>query len=68
MDRERELPPVEGQPPATSDEAEGKAHTPTADRNGEVNPPRTTDGKATTSRFGSPASGGAEREAGPSKD
>jgi hypothetical protein len=28
MDRERQLPSVEGQPPATSDEAEGEAHTP----------------------------------------
>jgi hypothetical protein len=28
MDRERQLPLVEGEPPATSDEAEGGAHTP----------------------------------------
>jgi len=68
MDRERELPPVEGRPPATPDEAEGEAHTPTADRSDEPNPPRTTTGKMTAPKFGSAGSGGAELEPGPSKD
>ena len=71
MDRERELPPVEGRPPATSDEAEGEAHTPLADRIGrepEANPPRTTSGKWTSPKFGSAGSGGAELEPGPERD
>ncbi|MFL5612252.1 MAG: hypothetical protein ACJ796_01160 [Gemmatimonadaceae bacterium] len=70
MDRERELPPVEGQPPATPDEAEGEAHTPEADRtNDDVpNPPRTTTGKWTSPKFGSAGSGGAEFEPGPERD
>ena len=68
MDRERELPPVEGRPPATPDEAEGGAHTPTADRSDEPNPPRTTTGKMTAPKFGSAGSGGAELEPGPEKD
>lgn len=68
MDRERELPPVEGRPPATPDEAEGEAHTPTPDRRGAPNPPRTTDGKITAPKFGSAGSGGAELEPGPAKD
>jgi len=66
MDRERELPPVEGRPPATSDEAEGAAHTPDANRNRD-NPPRTTDGDVTTPKFGSAGSGGADLEPDPSK-
>jgi hypothetical protein len=69
MDRERELPPVEGQPPATPDEAEGKAHTPTANQSDdEPNPPHTTTGKITSPKFGSAGSGGAELEPGLSKD
>lgn len=68
MDRERALPPVEGRPPATPDEAEGKAHTPTADRSDEPNPPRTSDGKLSAPKFGSAGSGGGELEPGPSKD
>jgi hypothetical protein len=68
MDRERELPPVEGQPPATPDEAEGEAHTPTASRSEEANPPRTTTGKFTAPKFGSAGSGGAELEPGPERD
>ena len=68
MDSERELPPVEGQPPATPDEAEGEAHTPTAKRNDEANPPRTTTGKFTAPKFGSAGSGGAELEPGPERD
>ena len=68
MDRERELPPVEGRPAATPDEAEGEAHTPTADRSDESNPPRTTSGKITAPKFGSAGSGGAELEPGPEKD
>lgn len=68
MDREREQPPVEGQPPATPDEAEGSAHTPTADRSDEPNPPHTTTGKITAPKFGSAGSGGAELEPGLSKD
>jgi hypothetical protein len=34
MDRERQLPTVEGEPPATSDEAEGEAHTPNPGKQG----------------------------------
>ncbi len=68
MDRERELPPVESQPPATADEAEGEAHTPTANRSDDVNPPRTTTGKFTAPKFGSAGSGGAELEPGPERD
>jgi len=67
MDREREIPPVEGRPPATPDEAEGEAHTPTADRS-DANPPRTTDGDLTAPKFGSAGSGGAELETGPERD
>jgi hypothetical protein len=68
MDRERELPAVEGRPPATPDEAEGGAHTPTADPRDEPNTPRTTTGKMTAPKFGSAGSGGAELEPGPEKD
>jgi hypothetical protein len=71
MDRERELPPVEGRPPATPDEAEGAAHTPVADQledESEPNPPRTTSGKWTSPKFGSAGSGGAELEPGPERD
>ena len=68
MDRERELPPVEGRPPATPDEAEGEAHTPSADRSNTPNPPRSTDGKITAPKVGSAGSGGAELESGPAKD
>jgi hypothetical protein len=67
MDRERELPPVEGLPPATPDEAEAEAHTPAADQT-DANPPRTTDGKFTAPKFGSAGSGGAELEPGPERD
>lgn len=71
MDRERELPPVGGRPPVTSDEAEGEAHTPVAEpgksRDG-TNPPRTTTGKMTSPKFGSAGSGGAELEPGLPKD
>lgn len=71
MDRERELPPIEGHPPVTSDEAEGEAHTPSThdgahDR--EPNPARTTTGKITAPKFGSAGSGGAEFEPGPERD
>ena len=70
MDCERELPPVEGQPPATSDEAEGDAHTPSDDKAGKEapNPPRTTTGKFTAPKFGSAGSGGLEVEPGPERD
>ena len=71
MDRERELNPVEGRPPATPDEAEGEAHSPAADGRDdapEANPPRTTTGKFTAPKFGSAGSGGAELEPGPERD
>jgi hypothetical protein len=70
MDRERELPPVEGQPPATPDEAEKEAHVPVAEENTNdaPNPPRTTSGKWTSPKFGSAGSGGAELEPGPERD
>jgi len=71
MDRERELPPVEGQPPETPDEAEGDAHAPTTDKNAKdqaPNPPRTTTGKFTAPKFGSAGSGGLEFEPGPERD
>lgn len=70
MDRERELPPVEGQPPATPDEAEGKSHVPAVDRSRDEspNPPRTTKGKFTAPKFGSAGSGGLEVEPGPERD
>ena len=69
MDRERELPPIEGHPSETSDEAEGGAHAP-ADRTLEnaPNPPRTTTGKITAPKFGSAGSGGLEFEPGPERD
>jgi hypothetical protein len=71
MDRERKLPPIEGQPPATPDEAEGEAHTPAPERDADdnlPNPPRTTTGKWTSPKFGSAGSGGAEFEPGPERD
>jgi hypothetical protein len=72
MDRERELEPVEGNPPVTSDEAEGGAHSPSPagrpDSTKEANPPRTTTGKFTAPKFGSAGSGGAELEPGPERD
>ena len=68
MDRERNLPPVEGQPPATPDEAEGEAHTPSAESSDEPNPPRTTTGTMSAPKFGSAGSGGAELEPGPPAD
>lgn len=70
MDRERELPPAEGQPPDTSDEAEADAHAPTVDRAPKEapNPPRTTTGKFTAPKFGSAGSGGLEFEPGPERD
>jgi hypothetical protein len=70
MDRERQVPPVEGGPADTPDEAEGGAHTPKADerRDNVPNPPHTTTGKVTSPKFGSAGSGGAELEPGPEKD
>lgn len=70
MDRERELPPVEGRPADTPDEAEGHAHTPAAEPAPEriANPPHTTSGKITSPKFGSAGSGGAELEPGPERD
>ena len=70
MDRERELPPTEGHPGATPDEAEGDAHTPVPEesRTDAPNPPRTTTGKWTSPKFGSAGSGGAEFEPGPERD
>ena len=73
MDRAPGIPPNEGRPPETDtpDEAEGSAHTPTADRQGkrpEPNPPHTTTGKITSPKFGSAGSGGAELEPGPERD
>jgi hypothetical protein len=68
MDRERELPPVEGRPPATPDEAEGEAHAPAADPSNQPSPPRTDAGKITSPKFGSPGSGGAELEPGASRE
>lgn len=70
MDRERELPPVEGHPKETPDEAEGGAHTPVADRPAKdvPNPPRTSTGKVTSPKFGSAGSGGLEFEPGPERD
>ena len=64
MDRERELPPVEGHPSETPDDAEGDAHTPDADPlpKNVPNPPHTTTGKITAPKFGSAGSGGAEYE------
>lgn len=70
MDRERELPPVEGKPSVNPDEAEAEAHTPVADRPPKEapNPPRTTTGKFTAPKFGSAGSGGLELEPGPERD
>lgn len=70
MDRERELPPVEGDPADTSDEGLGSAHTPAAeaDTGRTQNPPHTTTGKVTSPKFGSAGSGGAELEPGPERD
>jgi len=71
MDRERELPPVEGRPPLTSDEAEGEAHLPeTNRRDPRVEPdlPHTPSGKITAPKFGSAGSGGPELEPGPERD
>lgn len=70
MDRERELPPVEGTPSETPDEAEAGAHAPSVDRASEAvpNPPRTTTGKVTSPKFGSAGSGGLELEPGPERD
>jgi len=70
MDRERELPPIERQPGATPDEAEGGAHTPVPkeNRTDVPNPPHTTTGKWTSPKFGAAGSGGAEIEPGPEKD
>jgi hypothetical protein len=70
MDRERELPPHEGRPDETPDEAEGGAHAPAADskRPEAPNPPRTSTGKWTSPKFGSAGSGGAELEPGPERD
>lgn len=70
MDRERELPPQEGKPGDTPDEAEGGAHAPAAGKPDErvTNPPRTTTGNITSPKFGSAGSGGAELEPGPERD
>jgi hypothetical protein len=69
VDREDALTPIEGQPPATPDEAEGDAHTPRSDAPKRVpNPPRTTSGNITSPKFGSAGSGGAELEPGPETD
>jgi len=69
MDRERQIPPVEGHPD-TTDEAEGEAHTPKSDPRPDAapNPARTTTGKVTSPKFGSAGSGGAELEPGPERD
>lgn len=67
MDREREVPPVEGRPAETPDEAEGSAHTPAGGRR-PANPPHTTTGEITSPKFGSAGSGGAELEPGPERD
>jgi hypothetical protein len=70
MDRERELPPIEGQPGVMPDEAEGGAHTPVPEKapTDAPNPPHTTTRKWTSPKFGSAGSGGAELEPGPEKD
>ena len=70
MDRERELPPVEGHPSETPDEAEGEAHTPAVQPTPKdaPNPPHTTTGKFTAPKFGSAGSGGLEYEPGPERD
>ena len=70
MDRERELPPVEGHPSETPDEAEGDAHAPAPDETSKdvPNPARTTTGKFTAPKFGSAGSGGLEFEPGPERD
>ena len=74
MDRQRDLPPVEGHPIEMPDEAEGEAHTPEANRTRKEsapptsNPPHTTTGKVTAPKFGSAGSGGAELEPGPERD
>ena len=70
MDRERQVPPVEGHPSDTPDEAEGKVHTPKSTLRGDstANPPRTTTGNVTSPKFGAAGSGGAELEPGPERD
>ena len=70
MDRERQIPPVEGHPAETPDAAEGGAHAPKIIQRIDegANPPRTTTGKITSPKFGSAGSGGAELEPGPEKD
>jgi hypothetical protein len=71
MDRDRGVPPVEGHPADTPDEAEGSAHAPETDpraTDATPNPPRTTSGTWTAPKFGSAGSGGAELEPGPEKD
>jgi hypothetical protein len=73
MDRATPPPPNEGAPlsDATGDATrDGTNHAgdEPADRNGGVNPPRTTTGKVTAPKFGSAGSGGAEYEGGLEKD
>jgi hypothetical protein len=70
MDRERELPPVEGHTSETPDDSKGGAHAPAADRTPKdaPNPPHTTTGKITAPKFGSAGSGGLEFEPGPERD
>lgn len=71
MDRAPGLPPTEGAPSDTPDEAEGGAHAPAAGKNGKdmtPNPPRTTIDGITSPKFGSAGSGGAELEPGPERD
>jgi hypothetical protein len=64
--------PDENDVKPTSDQAEGKAHTPDArtkrDEAIRPNPPRTTKGGITAPKFGSAGSGGAELEPGPERD
>jgi hypothetical protein len=71
MDRAQGLPPTEGKPTDTPDEAEGGAHAPAAaqeERTSSTNPPRTTSDGITSPNFGAAGSGGAELEAGPEQD
>jgi hypothetical protein len=71
MDRAPGIPPTEGTPADSPDEAEGGAHTPNPDSRGKVanpNPPRTTLDGITSPKFGSAGSGGAELEPGPERD
>jgi len=71
MDRAPGLPPREGAPSDTPDEAEGGAHAPAAGRKGKdtrPNPPHTTIDGITSPKFGAAGSGGAELEPGPERD